>query len=163
MHHVYYLLDPELGSILYVGRSQTPKSRCADFIRLKQRKVVLGVCQRHRNLEDAQKAEIEAITKHQPAYNKYVASSKGKIGISHVTKETVKLKLSLLLRGRPKTEEHKAKIAAAHVGKKHTLEARQKMKQSQAGVIHRPHSELTKQRIAEGQRRRYAKKKISGE
>lgn len=79
-HYVYYVHHE--NELVYIGRSSRPSKRLTHFrARTGLPLSVLGVCQRFTNLDDACSAEIAAIQKHRPKFNKVVASSYGTIGI----------------------------------------------------------------------------------
>lgn len=139
-YFVYYLLDPESGQVIYVGRSHRPKKRKTMFEWKYEVTTTLGVCQRFTNFEKACEAEREAIRTHRPKYNKKVTSSAGRLGVpaSDITKhkigaanlgrklsEVAKKKISIAKAGKPGTwigrhhsNESRAKISIGHLGKK---------------------------------------------
>ena len=51
-------------------------------------------------------------------------------------------------KGKPRSEDTKAKISASNKGKHHSEEARNKMSESKKGKKRKPHSEETKQKIS---------------
>lgn len=138
MHYVYYLLDPDTLELLYIGRSNNPKHRLFAFRKKKQRDAILGVCQRYSDFERACKAELRAIAKHWPPYNKSLISSLGKLGQS----TGVGYKLS---------EEHKAKIARAGMGRALSEEAKESIRRKLKGHVV---SEATRKKIGDANRGR---------
>ena len=60
------------------------------------------------------------------------------IGVTH-SKDSIE-RMADKLRGRPKSEAHKAKIAACRIGKKHSVEVRAKMSASRRGSKMSPES-----------------------
>lgn len=136
MHHfVYWLFDPQTTELLYIGRSHEPTRRKRDFERLYQRKTQAGPSNRYLRIEDAQAHEIEMITLHKPPYNKRVTSSPTCFGMKRP----------------PVSDETKAKLRAAKLGKKLTEEHKQNI--SQGGLGHKnflghKHSKETKAKMA---------------
>lgn len=119
MWYVYYLHCAATGQLLYIGRSDRPKQRQAAFHALHHVLTEMGLKQRHSTFEEACAAEVKAIEKHRPPYNKLTCSSRGALGYRHDAarinriseaasyprSEATKLKMS-----KPKTEETKAKM-----------------------------------------------------
>lgn len=131
-HYVYTLLDPITKVLLYIGRSYDPKRRCSEFERLRGIPAQLGPIQRFDCVEAAQQAELKAISKYWPPYNKNLASSIGGLGYQHRTdskekigeasrrrkwKEESKSKISMARKGKPLSSEHQAKLSAAKLNK----------------------------------------------
>lgn len=83
MFYVYYLLAADTGDLLYIGRSPEPKRRKAAFQKLHHVLTVMGTCQRFSTFEDACRAEVKAIQKHRPPFNRQVVSSPGAYGYKH--------------------------------------------------------------------------------
>lgn len=139
-YYVYYLLDPGTGDLLYIGRSHRPRTRQLYFEKRTGLSTVLGVSQRFSSFEEACAAELKAITRHHPPWNKSVQSSNGRYGhkghrisdwhknqISLTNRARVltpehKLRISASLRGKTLGPETRAKIAAANIGKKQSPE-----------------------------------------
>jgi len=139
-HYVYYLHDPTSLDLLYIGRSNNPASRQKDFVRLHGIQVLLGICQRHSSLEAASAAELVAIAKHWPPFNKHLVSVPG----------------GFHCKGKPKSEEHRKKIGLAtkgnkgRTGKVNSPEHREAIRKAQTGNKHwlgKKHSEETKAKI----------------
>lgn len=145
MHYVYYLLSPDDGRLLYIGRSRRPKMRLASFIKRTGIPAQLSrTPQRFSRLEDAQAAELAAIAKHWPPHNKGLQSTRGATGISRSMETRKKLSASLI--GRPATRGFQGKTFSAEskqrlseallgrvpsfgfLGKSHSEEARAKMR-----------------------------------
>lgn len=63
------------------------------------------------------------------------------------------------IRGRRLTETHKQRLRDSHLGKKKSLEDRRRQSERQKGKSRSPHSEESKQRIAEGVRRNWEKRR----
>ena len=145
MFYVYYLLDPQSSELLYVGRSHKPHQRKDSFNRKYGLAATLGFSQRFASFPDACLAELQAIAKHRPKFNKRVASSPGHFGTSfslaHRSKISKSLmgrpvsaqtreKLRALFSGRPVSEEERSRlrlIAGNSLGRKRTEQARQNM------------------------------------
>lgn len=121
MFYVYYLLDPESRDILYVGRSTTPLRRLWAFKRKHQKEVVFGFHQRHSDFGRACQAELSAITKHRPVFNKKLISTRGSIGCAR--DEAYRQKLSAALKGR----------RGSMTGRTHSAETRKKISESNIG------------------------------
>ena len=123
MHHfVYWLFDPQTEELLYIGRSHEPDRRKRDFERLYQRKTHSGLSNRYSRIEDAQVHEFQMIKKWMPPYNKRVASSPASFGKKRepASQET-RAKMRAAKLGKKLTEEHKQKIGQAGLGNKHRL------------------------------------------
>lgn len=131
MHYVYYLLDPDTEDLLYIGRSNRPLHRLYSFVKKKGRQAKLGVCQRHRDLIAASKAELKAINKYWPPYNKQLISSFGSLGKSTLRGRTLsdehKAKIGHSVKGHVVTEETRAKIRAKLLGHAVSQETRDKI------------------------------------
>ena len=116
MFYVYYLHAADSGELLYIGRSDKPVKRQAAFHKLHHVFTVLGVCQKHSSFENACAAELAAIQKHRPPYNKYIVSSVGAFGHRHSVEALEKIaqvarkpKTSATRQAmrKPKSEKHK--------------------------------------------------------
>ena len=148
MHYVYYLLDPETQDLLYIGRSNRPKTRMNAFKRRTGRNVCFGLCQRFSDIERACQAEVTAITKHWPPYNQIAASSIGTLGqattVGYRHAESVKETLRQLRSGKQHPAEVKVKISKSLLGNqyakgfKHSEETRRKVAQAQLGKRRSP-------------------------
>ena len=134
MHHVYYLLDANSLELLYIGRSVNPEGRRRAFANRHKVDVVLGVCQRFSNLEPACRAELAAIEKHWPRYNKRLISAAGFLGHSHSSK------------ARSRTDAFRRRMSQVQLGK--TIPESQR-KLLSAALKGKPKSEATKQRMRE--------------
>ena len=81
-YYVYYLLDTWDGNIIYIGRSKRHPlyefGRKQEFEYLNGVITQLGVCQRFRIARDSKIAEMRAIKKHKPIYNKVYVTHPGK-------------------------------------------------------------------------------------
>ena len=117
MFYVYYLHSTS-GVLLYIGRSINPIGRKASFERRTGITSFLGVCQRHSKLEDACKAEVQAIKKHRPPHNIYVASSPCRMG--KVNKPEHNEAIRSALTGIKRSKETRLKISLAQVGRPRT-------------------------------------------
>lgn len=138
MHFVYYLLDPETKDLLYIGRSNRPLHRLYSFIKKKGRKAELGLCQRYSDFIEASKAELRAINRHWPPYNKQLISSLGNLGQKP-------------LLGRVQTPEHRAKISAGGKGRPVSQETRNKIRLKLIGHLVSPE---TRAKIGEANRKK---------
>lgn len=154
MWFVYYLLDEDSGDLLYVGRSNHPKRRKWAFERKYQRRTTFGFPQRFSSFDEACFAELAAIKRTKPPFNKNNVSSAGMLGrkpnitaqqIEAIKKantgrepsEKTREKMSQALKGRVFSEEHRRRLKevwkprlAMH-GRKHSPETRAKMSASQ--------------------------------
>ena len=117
MHYVYYLLSQDTNDLLYVGRSHQPRARQTAFHRRTGVRTVMGVCQKFTQFERACYAELKAIRKHQPPFNKVLVSSPGSFGVHQVVSEETRQKMSKSLKGLAKSAEHRENISKAHKGK----------------------------------------------
>lgn len=115
IYYVYYLHSPE-GELLYIGRSHLPIARKLAFERKHKIVTLLGVCQRHLLFENSQKAEREAIAKHRPKFNIYVASSASNHGKSF--SQQTRRKMSVSMKGLAKSPQARINIGAAGKGKR---------------------------------------------
>ena len=111
MFYVYYL-HSTAGELLYIGRSLNPIGRKSSFERRTGQSVFLGICQRHSNLEDACKAELAAIAKHRPPYNKYLASSPCRTGKKNSAAHNAAI--SAKTKGLVRSEETRRRISEAN-------------------------------------------------
>jgi len=119
MFYVYYLHCAETGELLYIGRSDNPKGRQRAFHDLHHKLTVMGMKQRHSTFEAACAAELTAIARHRPPYNKLLASGAGAFGYKHTPEALARMRSaaskpkSEATRKRmsqPKSEETKAKM-----------------------------------------------------
>lgn len=141
MIYVYYLLS-QAGDLLYIGRALNPADRRARFERTHKMQTVPGIPQRHSSMEAAAAAELAAIAKHRPPFNKYLTSSPGRFGKSCPHSDETKQKISRAkmgvanpkLQGRVFSDETKAKMRAAKVGRKLSPETRARMSAAHLGV-----------------------------
>lgn len=78
--YVYYLFDLDETELLYIGRSNKPRTRQLAFERKYEVPTFMGLCQRHATFDEASKAELQAIAKHRPPFNKHYVSSLGGLG-----------------------------------------------------------------------------------
>lgn len=149
--YVYYLLCPESGSILYIGRSHNPQARHKAFERRTGVRTELGSCQRHSTFERAQEAERLAIERHRPLHNKKVMSARGMFGHTH--DEATKRAIGDKHRGKTMTEESRAKLRAsiqgrtsAFKGRRHSDESKALLRQRATG---RAHTEESRKKMSE--------------
>ena len=117
---VYYLLCPTTGDILYIGRSNKPRLRHKHFERKHGLPVNMGLLQRHSTFEAACDAEIAAIVKHHPKYNKHLVSSTGALGRKNA-------------KGYKHTPEAKVRILKAVTGRRQSSETCQLKSDIQKG------------------------------
>lgn len=144
---VYYLLDAAVGELLYIGRSHSPESRRQVFERRIGRPVVFGLFQRFSDFDKACRAELLAISKHWPPYNKYLTSSRGGRGLPKTHTQATKMKISMTksgvpnekLRGRQFSQETRAKMSAAKAGRSLSAETRARMSASRTGLKRGPY------------------------
>ena len=130
--YVYYILNED--DLVYVGRSSTPKKRLNAFKRKTGlNKASLGIPQRFKTLEEACQAELKAIAKHWPPYNKILTSSPGAHGPAQ----------SARLSSRVWSETSKAKVGASSKGRNvggcgytHSSETREIMRQKATGRVY---------------------------
>lgn len=143
MFYVYYLLDPKTLELLYIGRSNAPQGRKADFTRRNSRECVFGLHQRFFDFQRACKAELTAIAKHKPPYNKTLTSSIGSFGMcgvhGHSQTNSTKQKISQTLKGLKRSEETKAKMSKAQKGLKRSDAVKAKLSAAHMGI--RPSAE----------------------
>ena len=120
MWFIYYLHDAVTGELLYIGRSSNPKRRQAAFHALHHVLTEMGEKQRHSDFASACQAELEAIARHRPPYNKILASSPGATGYKHSMTALVamseaaakpKSEQTRQKMRKPKTEEHKKNMS----------------------------------------------------
>ena len=138
-YYVYYLLDPTDEKLLYVGRSHKPTVRQNAFRRRTGLRTILGVCQRYSDFGSACKAELTAIRKHCPPFNKSVQSSSGRFGKTGATiSDGHRQRLSQVHKGKIVSEETKAKVRASLTGKHPTLETRAKIAAANLGKKQSP-------------------------
>lgn len=123
MHHfVYWLFDPQTKELLYIGRSHEPARRKRDFERLRQCKTVSGLSNRFALLEQAQAHELDMIKKHRPPHNKKITSSSTSLGMKRASaSDETRAKMRAAKLGKKLTEEHKQKIGLASMGNQHRL------------------------------------------
>lgn len=182
MFYVYYLLDPETLELLYIGRSHRPQVRCNAFKSKYGIDCVIGISQRFSDFERACKAEVMAIKKHWPPYNKHLVSSKGRFGLTGFTfthspetknlislagvgrkqsEETIAKRIATrrgsdnFRKGIPAKPEHVAKRAAALTGHITSEQTKRKISKAQAG---RKVSETERQRLASIAKNRLGRK-----
>lgn len=129
MHYVYYLLEPKTFNLMYIGRGLKPEVRQQAFARRHGVQTIMGICQRYSDFESACKAELIAIKKHRPPYNKSIQSSSGRFGKVGV----------------PISDWHRAQLSKAHTGRVVSAETRQKKRLAALG---HKHSQTTKDLIA---------------
>lgn len=121
-HCVYWLFDPATKELLYIGRSHEPDRRKRDFERLYERKTFFGTHNRFTQLEEAQEHERLMIQKHQPPYNKRIASSPSNLGMKRPpVSEATREKMRAAKAGKKLNPEHKAAISAGLQGNKNNL------------------------------------------
>lgn len=132
-HHYVYYLHAE-NQLVYIGRSDNPRRRQALFKKRTGIATSLGICQRFTLFQDAADAEIKAILKHRPKFNKKVISSAGTLGRARTAEERLRISIG-----------NTGNAGCAHFkGKKHTDETLAKMSKSQQG---HPVSDETKEKI----------------
>ena len=122
MHYVYYIWNLDEDLLLYIGRSINPEDRLRDFIRREGISAVLGQTHGFTNMEDACRAELQAIATHWPPYNRSLVSSRGGWGISKPMDPSVAEKIRAAHLGRPNSDIHNERIARARKGMKFTQE-----------------------------------------
>lgn len=130
-HGVYYLVCPDSGQLLYIGRSQKPRMRVKDHQRRLGRSLALECIRWFSSLEEASAAELEAIRIERPPLNQRMVSSPGYLGhrpnaasrakhsasmIEHYKDPAQRARRGDWKRGTPHSEEHKARISAALQG-----------------------------------------------
>lgn len=122
MFYVYYLLDPVSLDLLYIGRTNDLPARLRSFQAKHGLLVKSGIPQRFTDFERACQAELEAIRRYKPPFNKNEVSSAGRYGQLHSEASKKKMKTSLegrdsgaSRRGSKNSEEHRAKIKAGSV------------------------------------------------
>ena len=150
MHYVYYLLDPETQDLLYIGRSNKPKNRQHAFHRKHKILTVLGVCQRHSDFNKACQAELTAIAKHWPPFNKRLHSGSSSIGMGskHIGNQNAK--------GHRWSEVERERIRVqqlgntAHLGHKHSAETKAKFSKMRTGVKQTEESNLKRSKTLAG-------------
>ena len=104
------------------------------------------------DLRDAVKAKLSEhmrnLFAHQKGENHPQYGLRGEESVNYGRKHTQesRKKMSLALKGKPKSEEHKAKIGDIHRGKNISSEQREKISQAHKGV---PKSEEHKRKISE--------------
>jgi len=136
---VYYLLDPASQDLLYIGRSHRPKVRHLDFQRRTGRLATLGVCQRFSTIDQACSAELVALAKHKPPFNKRLASSTGRLGHRGATiSEWHRQQVIKSRKGRTVSEETKDRTRASMLGKKLSEETKQKIREANLGKKQSP-------------------------
>ncbi len=114
-HYVYTLFD-KAGRLVYIGRSNDPKARRYMFEWKHGFSVKLGPMQRFSTIEQAQEAELKAIAKYWPPYNKHLVSSIGRFGVSPSEETRAKMRAKHI--GKIMSPEARAKMSAAKIGKK---------------------------------------------
>lgn len=133
-HYVYFLFRKGSNELLYIGRSNEPERRRKHFQARTGIEVEPGVPLRFSSLEKASAAELRAIAKYRPPFNRLDISSPGFLGRSHSAEARARI-------GAPKKggridEEQRAKISAAckgraptigFTGRKHAEESRRKL------------------------------------
>lgn len=107
MFYVYYLHCAKTGQLLYIGRTDRLKQRQRAFHDLHHVLTTMGETQRHSTFEAACAAEVAAIAKHQPPYNKVAMSSPGAYGYKHTDEARAKM---LAAAKKPKSEATKQKM-----------------------------------------------------
>lgn len=142
MHHfVYWLFDSQTEELLYIGRSHDPVRRKRDFERVHNRRVRSGLCNRYNSLSSAQTHELHLIRKHRPPYNKKETSSPTSLGMKR----------------QPPSDETRARMRAAKLGKKLTDEHKRSISRASLGNQHRlgdKHSDETRARMSASHRMR---------
>jgi predicted GIY-YIG superfamily endonuclease len=149
-YYVYYLLDPETQDLLYIGRSNNTKQRQSAFFCKNKRVTTLGISQRFQTFSEACEAELLAIEKHRPVYNKNLVSSVGHFG--KPLTESTKQKLRTAMLGRSLSAATKKKMSTAKEGqiphnKGKTLDTEGRAKLSKAH-LGRPLSEAHKKSLS---------------
>lgn len=132
LHKVYYLDHPVTGELLYIGRSLNPRQRRRAFESRTGIKAVLDLCQRFTDFEAAQRAEVQAILRHRPPFNKIAVSGRGTLG--HAMAEETRTKLSHAHMGKVLSDEHKANIGAYQAGKPKSTTHREHIRAALTGV-----------------------------
>lgn len=119
--YVYYLLDPSNDDLLYVGRGFYPGQRKRVFEKRTGRSVKLGTCQRFSDFGKACLAEIKAIARHEPPFNKNLVSASGNfgnIGTYHHSAE-IKERIRANSSQYRHSPEVKARLRLASLGNQH--------------------------------------------
>lgn len=114
MNYVYYLFDSS-DRLLYIGRTDCLRRRKSAFERRTGIQVYFGINQRHKCFADACHAELVAIEKHKPPYNKNIASVSGFLGKQHSAK--TRTGISQKNKGRLTSDDVKTKISQALLGR----------------------------------------------
>ena len=136
MNYVYYLFDSTTDQLLYIGRTDCLRRRKSAFTRRTGLSVYFGMSQRFLDFDMSCIAELRAILKHQPPYNRIVASSLGFKGSQHSS--TARNQISTKNQGRSINLEVRKKISSAlqgraptsgMTGKKHTSDTICRLKQ----------------------------------
>lgn len=133
MNYVYYLFDSTTDQLLYIGRTDCLRRRKSAFERRTGLTVNFGINQRHADFDKSCLAELRAILRHKPKYNKVVASVSGFKGrthsetarqsisnknTGHTTSDAVRLKISQALQGRSPTTGMTGKhLSVEHIQK----------------------------------------------
>ena len=116
MFYVYYLLAADSDELLYIGRSDKPLRRQSAFHKLHHVLTIMGECQRFSTFEEACAAEIKAISKNHPPFNRLVTSSRGAYGYKHTEHALAKVRAAAMkpksqvtktAMNKPKSEKHK--------------------------------------------------------
>lgn len=167
-HFTYELHDIETDELLYIGRSVKPKTRRRIFERRTGREVTMVVfC--HLNLEAAQRWERRQIYQRQPPYNKYVASSPTRLGMTNSAAHCAAL--SKGRRGKKLSAEHKSKLWAERdrspeanpfYGKKHTKFSRTKISKATKAQFSDPEKRLRHKLACEEAGKRIRERNASG-
>ena len=163
--YVYYLHHEETGELLYIGRSNNPSGRRRAFEKRSGIVVSMGPKQRFTDIHRASAAELKAILQHSPPHNKNVVSSLGTYGMTctgsarnleaackansgRVVSALTRARMSAAHTGKklgPCPEARKAKISAANKGRALTEEHKTKIGDGVRGIRR---SEETKMKIA---------------
>ena len=127
-HYVYRLLDQH-GDVIYIGRSLTPERRRWLFQHRRGIPVRLGQMERYSDFDQACAAELRAIARMRPRFNKILASSPGNLGMKNSAEKNAKVSAKLKGRvgtmlGRSHSEETRAKMSASLIGRAGTMTGR---------------------------------------
>ena len=103
--------------------------------------------------EDAEQKEIELISFYKSNLGEFGYNIESG-GHANKTSEETRKKLSEVLRGKPKTEEHKKNLSKARVGVSHPISEETKRKMSVAMIGH-PVTEATRRKLSESRKGKY--------
>lgn len=173
MFYVYVYRDPRSNKELapfYVGKGKAANNRAQDHLRHAKNRLMRAVLRKisalglspiieidswHDNQNDAHAREIELIALYgrrdigTGSLCNLTDGGEGTVGAKLPKSEEAKAKMAAAKRGKKLTEDHRAALAAAHRGRTHSPETRAKMSAWQIG---RKRPEETCKRIGDGHR-----------